>query len=342
MGNSLMEYLRIKVHPDIATRDWSRILVKGSHLRSPPGRVSSIEKTDKLFNWQRPITSLGSDGQTLDLHCFPGREYVHHYASIVATYLSLQGKDPSVVRYVEPLPEDSISPFLTSNLTHLGPVDVVVLGYVHGLAGLTAFGPWKYGDAKDELFAWKTRRLSSGATVAFLGCRVSFWGDIAGALVRALQQLSQVRTVLYIGKLGSLKPEYVPNQFLATGDTTSVYGASLTWDNPLLEYLPPKGEDPSIVHGRHTTLPSVLDETHDWLAAQHPSFDWVDPEIGHMALASVAGATEFGYLHIVSDNLAKKYLHDLSNERLHQVIKDRKNIVAKIEAALERFFVTRY
>ncbi|KAK6591810.1 hypothetical protein H4I96_12087 [Botrytis cinerea] len=338
MGSSLLRYLKMKIHSDIYNREWASITIKGSHLRSTPGRISTNEKTGKLFNWQRPTTVFGSR-QDIELHCFPGREYAYHYASIVATYLSLQGRDPSVVSYIEPSPEDCIVPILTSNLQKLGPVDVVVLGYVHGLTGLTGPGHWEYGDAHNELFAWKTQRMPNGANVAFLGCRVSFWGDIAGNLVRALQQLCQVKYVLYIGKLGSLKSEHIPNSVLATGNTTSVNGANVEWHNPLADIL---NEDPCVIQGRHKTLPSVLDETKKWLADHIGEFDWVDPEIGHMALASIAGGTEFGYLHIVSDNLAKKFCYDLSNERLHQVLDDRKAIVTKIESRLETFFQKRY
>ncbi|KAI4252416.1 MAG: hypothetical protein L6R42_007975, partial [Xanthoria sp. 1 TBL-2021] len=60
--------------------------------------------------------------------------------------------------------------------------------------------------------------------------------------------------------------------------------------------------------------------------------------IGHMAQASVEGGTEFGYLHIISDNLARKYAFDLSNERLRDVVGDRKKLVGQIEEILSGFF----
>ena len=87
---------------------------------------------------------------------------------------------------------------------------------------------------------------------------------------------------------------------------------------------------PDVAHGIHCTLGSVLDETKDWLFAVEKRFDFVDPEIGHMAIAALEGGTEFGNLHIISDNLARKYIHDLSNERLRDVLKDRKILVSKI------------
>lgn len=333
MGNSLSRYLKMKVHPDIQERSWPEILIRGGHVRDFPGRISSVEKADKPFNWQRPTTILSHDGG-LELCCFPGKDYVRHYAAIVATYLSLQGRDPSIVRYIEPSFKDCMAPLLCSNLLQLGQVDIAVLGYVHGLKDLVGPGEW-VGGRSDELFAWKARILPNGLKVAFIGCRVSFWGDIAGNLVRALQDVNGVKAVLYIGKLGTLRPQHTPNYILATGDTSIVHGAVLKWQNPLALI---DTTDPTIVHGRHCTLSSVLDETRSWLDEHKHICDWVDPEIGHMALASVAGSTQFGYLHIVSDNLAKKYVHDLSNERQVQVLKDRKTMVAKIEAVVEKFF----
>ncbi|KAA6408262.1 MAG: hypothetical protein FRX48_08004, partial [Lasallia pustulata] len=98
MGGSLLEYLRMKVHPDVQNRSWTEILVKGEHKRTSSGvNISSLEKRDKPFNWQRPTTTqIGS--KTLQLLCFPGVDYVQHYAAITATYLSLTKRDPDIVR----------------------------------------------------------------------------------------------------------------------------------------------------------------------------------------------------------------------------------------------------
>jgi len=139
--------------------------------------------------------------------------------------------------------------------------------------------------------------------------------------------------VLYVGKLGSLRPEHVPNKWLATGCGSDLRGELVTWKIPL-EYL--VQNVPSVAHGVHCTLPSVLYETWGWLDEKKDMFAWVDPEIGYMAKASVAGETMFGYLHIISDNPARKYNYDLSNERLIGVIRDRKKIVEDIQAILEK------
>jgi hypothetical protein len=75
-----------------------------------------------------------------------------------------------------------------------------------------------------------------------------------------------------------------------------------------------------VEHGPNYTLPSVLQETKTWLADKKGSLDWVDLDMVHMAQASLEGNTSFEY--IVSDNIAHKYPHDLSNERLRQVCQE--------------------
>jgi hypothetical protein len=331
MGTSLFEYLRMKVHPEIRQRGWKRIIVLGDHVRTGGAQISAIEKNDKPFNWQRPTVKV-VDIDTVHLFCFPGVDYVEHYAAIIATYLSLNGKDPNAVSYQLPSSEESMRPLLQSNLQNLGQIDIAVLGYVHGLPLFTN-ASWEGG--YDELFSWQITNLPNGGRVAFIGCRVSFWGDIAGNVIRALQQLSQVKCVLYVGKLGTLRPELSPNKHLATGNSSFVRGELLDWQNPLQPFVQ---ASPLIHHGRHYTLPSVLDETKDWLAKRRVDTDWVDPEIGHMAKASLDGNTKFGFLHIISDNLAWKYKHDLSNERVEEVLQNRENIIKEIQRVLQEFF----
>lgn len=333
MGQSLFEYLRMKVHPQIQNNNWPRIIVKGEHQRDPSVvSISSIEKKDKPFNWQRPTASvIGS--QTLQLHCFPGIDYVQHYAAITATYLSLKNGQQDVVQYTLPSQHDCLEPLLSSNLAEMGAVDIIVVGYVHGLERWTR-GPWG-GSSSRKIFSWKKTTSRKGYRVAFLGCRICFWGDIGGNLVRALQRLNGAKCVLYVGKLGSLRAEHVPNHWLATGSESIVRDELVKWENPLEPHLE---HSPSVARGAHYSLGSVLDETKDWLLAAEKQFDFVDPEIGHMAKASLEGGTQFGYLHIVSDNLARKYNHDLSNERLTDVLQSRKRLMSEIENILGRFF----
>lgn len=333
MGGSLTEYLRMKVHPDIQNNAWSRIIIKGVHERDPSKAcVSPIEKGDKPFNWQRPTTSV-VDCETLQLQCFPGLDYVKHYAAITATYLSLKGETPTSVQYTLPSKAECLQPLLDSNLRKMGPVDIVIIGYVHGLERW-AQGPWE-GDDINELFAWRVVQSLQGYRIALLGCRVCFWGDIGGNVVRALQRLNGAKCVIYVGKLGSLRAEHPPNQWLATGCQSLLGDQLVTWTNPF-EHL--VLDSPSVVCGVHCSLGSVLDETKEWLREKEKTFDFVEPEIGHMAKASLEGGTEFGYLHIISDNLAVKYTHDLSNERLKPVLDGRKRLMGDVQDVLSRFF----
>ncbi|KAL2862645.1 uncharacterized protein BJX67DRAFT_385452 [Aspergillus lucknowensis] len=336
MGNSLHGYLGIKIDRDILLQDWNEILVKGCHNRTSRTLRSRTEKTDKPFNFQRPTMHLAAEGK-LEILCFPGVDYVEHYAAIVATYLSISGKQAQaeVVRYIPPNPRDSMELLLESNLANMGDVDVVVVGYVHGLSS----GPWIGGERADDLFAWKfldqTSTERQDHRVALLGCRVSFWGDIAGNLVRVLAKLNKTKCVLYIGKLGTIRPEIEPNKWLATGSCSEIRGQTVTWKNVLGDVT--KNRD-MIIQGKHFSLPTVLDESRQWLQDHRGQFDFVDPDIGHMGSAANECGVGYGYLHIISDNLAKKYAYDLSNERLQRVQSDRRRLIAEMKEVLAGFF----
>ena len=215
----------------------------------------------------------------------------------------------------------------------MGPIDIVIIGYVDSLERWAQV-PWEDDDS-NELFAWRKFQSLRGYRIALLGCRVCFWGDIGGNVVRALQRLNGAKCVIYVGKLGSLRAEHSPNKWLATGSQSLLGDELVTWTNPF-EHL--VHDSPSVVRGVHCSLGSVLDETKEWLREKEKSFDFVEPEIGHMAKASLDGGTEFGYLHIISDNLAFKFIHDLSNERVKAVREDRKRLMGDVQDVLSRFF----
>jgi hypothetical protein len=142
-----------------------------------------------------------------------------------------------------------------------------------------------------------------------------------------------------VGKLGSLKAEHIPNRTLATGDTSFISGTGemVTWNNVLTPVI---HLSPCVVQGLHYSSPSILDENKEWLAANCDKYSFVDPEIGYMARASKRGGIEFGYLHIISNNLACEYDADLSNERKKSVLEDRKMLIGEITKILKQFFVT--
>ncbi|KAH8725377.1 hypothetical protein GQ44DRAFT_707001 [Phaeosphaeriaceae sp. PMI808] len=332
MGDSLFKYLHMKIHPDIDEKEWAAIIVKGHHSRAGSSCVAVNEKTDKPFNWQRPTTHKPRE-DVLELLCFPGLDYVEHYAAIVATYLSLKQKSTDVVSHHLPTPFQRMEPLVNSNLKNMGQVDVAILGYVHRLDRFTSGGTWE-GDDDNELFSWKIKTMANGTKVAFIGCRICFWGDIGGNVVRTLQQINNIKCAIYIGKLGTLRSEYRPNTILATGSSSVVYGTPVSWTNVLANAT--RGST-IVKHGPHYSLPSVLEETKEWLEDKKASYDWVDPEIGQMGKASNEGGTSFGFLHIVSDNLAQKYAYDLSNERERQVVQSRKILFAEINEIMDKF-----
>ena len=80
----------------------------------------------------------------------------------------------------------------------------------------------------------------------------------------------------------------------------------------------------------HYNSPSILLEDKAWMTNVKTNEDMVhvgivDPEIGSMALAAHRENVAFGYLHLVSNNLVKKYPSDLGNERLGKSPEERKN-----------------
>jgi len=346
MGHSLEGYLQMKVHPDAIYKEkaWKEILVHGLHSRWGPSKISPLEKKNKPFNWQRPTARMDGDSTRLSLQCFPGIDYVKHYASVVATYLSLRGGDPESVSYTVPTSEECISPILFSNLREMGPVDTVVMGYVHVLDQFIRPEVWQHGmhsnDPKDELFGWQIAAIpGSGRKVAFLGCRVSFWGDISGHIVRLLKTLNKAEEVIYVGKLGSLDPAHIPNMFIATGSSSQLVGSgTIRWQNALQPFVE---DSPRVVYGEHYTLPSVLDETKEWFEEKRAKYNFVDPEIGHMASAAIGSGMKFGYLHVISDNLARKYEFDLSNERKKGAMEARTETVREIQRILLSYFESR-
>ncbi|KAE9963290.1 hypothetical protein EG328_011516 [Venturia inaequalis] len=169
--------------------------------------------------------------------------------------------------------------------------------------------------------------------VAFVGCRPSFWGDIAGEIVHYLAASKRISEVLYFGKLGSVKKGIRPNNYLATGSSSYVSGQLVMWQNalePSVNLVAPE----HTIFGTHITLGSVLHETRDWLGELPASVDFVDPEIGMMAQAAVRSGIGVSYLHIISDNVAEKYHEDLSNERKKSVLVGRSSLYEVVQDVL--------
>ncbi|KLU82595.1 hypothetical protein MAPG_01667 [Magnaporthiopsis poae ATCC 64411] len=387
MGDVLVRYVESKIHQDIRERDWSRIVVRGRYVRHQP---AECEKQHKMFNKHRPVTRVlyalpdgeeapvGEDGYAgssatgggrmiigststseleLSLNCFPGVEYSQHYASLVATYLALSGKNPGVVTWEPPSASVCEGELSGSNLSAMGPVDIVLIGYVAQLAAVEQ-REWEGGLVDGGLFSWQKRSLANGTTVAYLTCMVSFWGDISYHLIAYLQRVCGMRCLLYVGKAGSLKPKVNPNEWLVTGDacytddghahqrvaqgrdiplSNKNSETRLRWTNALDREV---ADSHKVLVGDIVTVPSPLCETHDWLREwAPPRARWVDCEVGHMALASKRGGTAFGYLHLVSDNVAEVRDENLVTENLESVRAKRKLLMGVVDELLEAFFV---
>ena len=320
MSESLIRYLEMKVHPLIKENNYKSIIVLGRHSRQT--LISNIEKHDKKFNFMRPSVSVDRFTKTLYLYVYPGTDYVKHYASIIATYLALHNKDFRCAKYIIPTEQEAYAPLLESNLSILNPSKSVIMGYVDLFENYT-HGDWL---GKDGDFGWKNIEVL-GKQITLVGCRHSYWGDIAGRIVKILATLG-VEKIVYIGKLGSLDPKCIPNQSIATGSTSFLNGEYITWKN-IFE----SAQHKLLFHGNHYCLPSVLYETKKWLQSVN-GFNFIDPEIGHMARAANESYIQFGYLHIVSDSLVNKHDYDLSNERKEDVIRNRRKLLKIIEKLL--------
>ncbi|KAB8301260.1 hypothetical protein EYC80_003146 [Monilinia laxa] len=334
MGKSLKPYLDMKVHHLVPSRTWSEIEVTGHHTRSPPSIIYQQEKNDKPFNTQRPTATILPNNKLL-INCFPGEDYIRHYTNIIATHLSLSGQDPTIVKFTPPPENTAYNLYRSSNLQALAndTPNLIILGSIPQKI-LASFVPWHDAEASTELFAWQTTTQPHGLKVSILKCRASFWGDLAGNLVRCLGDIcgSSLRCVIYVGKLGALSKEHEPNLSLVTGEKSFVQGGFVEWENPIPELFLE-----GVRKGVHYTSGSVLDEDNGWLERFRGRFDWVEPEIGHMAVAAREKGLRFGYLHLVSNNLEGGFEFDLGNEREGAVVSNRVLMNKWIERILKDF-----
>ncbi|MET8990799.1 hypothetical protein ABZW49_35565 [Nonomuraea wenchangensis] len=311
--DSLLRYLQIKVHHLIQDQDWDSIRVVGGYDRLAV--ISRYEKTGKLFNIERPTAE--PHGRDMIIKAFPGADYVHHYALIIATYLAMTGRPAGTVTYQPP--EEAACRAAVEELKLDLDGDLVIVGW--GLYHLTpADGVWTRGKG----YAWQ-RAVVHGRRVVYLGFLHSIWGDVAGRVVARLAELG-ARDIVYIGKVGALSPQIEPNTLLATGNESLVGGALVAWDDFFGEFA---AAQPGVHSGLHVTSASILLENRDWLA-KHAEYAFVDPEIGPMGAAARQAGIRFGYLHVISNNLARHYPADLSNERHGDVIRRRAALVDRI------------
>lgn len=312
MGESLLPYLKMKINSSIDPEKITQITIVGNFDRKIG--ISSNEKGGKQFNFMRPSVKI--TGQKAEIRCFPGIDYIFHYSNIYNTFLNLCNYNIDILSVI-PSEEQCWDEICKSSLKDIPKVDTVVMGYVEGLDFLSNDMAW---NGKGN-FLYKQIRIKSGKAI-LLGCKHTYWGEIAGRIVKFLSELG-VKRVIYSGKLGTLNPSFVPNEVIATGNTSLLpNGELVTWEN----FFETVSND-NIRFGRHVTLPSVLQETTQWVNNTKQEYSFVDPEIGHMAYAAQIAKIKFSYLHVASDNLSNKYSFDLSNERKNTVIEKRKELM---------------
>lgn len=299
-------YCESKVHPLFHESQIKEVVIVPQYNRAKD--QSPKEKRDKRFNWKRPTAEILNN--TGYLYVFPGQAYVRHYKKIyeqVGYTVSVDDINPEVIR-------SEVSKVFPQDFPH---VDTVVLGYVEPLA---SSGSWE-GDGDIQ---WKLQSIK-GELVAFVGVKFSYWGDIIYYITEKFANYCS--KILYVGKLGSLNEDDEPNKTLATGSSSFVDGELITWKN-IFE------DSPLVVKGKHITVPSVLDETHEWFMKSNKEYRFVDPELGWIAKAAQDFGLEFSYLHLVTDNLHANFLEDLTTEREDAVLKKRYQYVGIIRSIL--------
>lgn len=318
MGQALERYVSMKMHHLIRINHecFSRVRVIGSYDRS--AHVSKDEKNDKRFNFKRPTAFL--DGDILYLCCFPSRDYVKHYVNLIATYFH-NIREKKMVSSIHTSDQIVYDAFRSTNITSIPEVDVVLYGNIDHI-GIFEDQKWEgEGD-----FLWKVGMIGK-KRVILLGCKFSIWGDAGYFFVKSLEQSNSFTTFVYIGKLGSLQLDILPNIFLATGSKSFVYGQSIKWKNIFQDEI---ASYENILVGDHITCPSVIEETKEAVASFQKLGIFIDPEIGHMARACNELGRQFSYLHIISDNVVIPRDENLSNERDEVILKKRKKLFFEI------------
>lgn len=304
--DKLIKYCESKLHPLLQNTESKELVIVPQYNREKT--QSTTEKTDKRFNWKRPTAEIQQGVGYL--YVFPGESHVRHYRKIYeqAGY-TVTVQDPSI-----DIIRKEISAVFPKNFL---VVDTVILGYVEPLAETS---DWE-GDGDIQ---WQLQSIK-GELVALVGVKFSYWGDIIYYLTEEFSNYCS--KILYIGKLGSLNEDDEPNRTLATGNVTYINGEKIEWKN-IFE------DSPLVVKGKHITVPSILDETHEWFIQNNKEYRFVDPELGWIAKAAKNFNLEFSYLHLVTDNLHANFLEDVTTERDDSVLKKRYQYVGIIRSIL--------
>jgi ADP-ribose pyrophosphatase YjhB (NUDIX family) len=322
MEKALPVYIFHKIHSLLRSNIelFSRIKIIGNYDRSI--HVSKDEKNDKLFNFKRPTAFI--DGDILYICCFPSFDYIYHYAKLIATYLASIDSQKEV-SYILPSTKVIENIFLSTNIKSIPDADIIIFGNIDKIG---IFEDKEFNGNGD--FLWKIGKIGK-KNVLLLGCKFSIWGSSGYDLIKLLAKNNRFSTFIYIGKLGSLSHNILPNQYIATGSQSYVNGKSIKWKNIFQDAC-----NKNIIFGDHVTCPSVLDETKKQLTFFQNKGDFIDPEIGNIALACKEFDKIFSYLHIISDNVMNhNESENLSNERKQSIRKKRNNLFQEIGQILK-------
>ena len=302
MGNALLKYTFYKVHSLLRNNIelFSRIKIIGNYDRSI--HVSMDEKDDKLFNFKRPTSFI--DGDILYICCFPSVDYIYHYTKLISTYLKSINSEKEV-SYIQPSAQVIDNAYLSTNFNTIPNADIIIFGNIDKIG---IFENKEFEGSGD--FLWKTGKINN-KDVLLLGCRFSIWGSSGYDLIKLLAKNNKFSTFIYVGKLGSLSNTVLPNQFIATGGQTYINDVFVKWENIFKNTT-----NKNVIFGNHVTCPSVMDETKKQINLLKSKGEFIDPEIGNMAIACKEFKKKFSYLHIISDNVVNhNESENLSNER---------------------------
>lgn len=329
MGPLLSKYVLPKVPPRaVLTAAETVNIVYSSDIED----FRSVGKQGhKNFNWRRPRFVAEYDNQ---LTCIlpPGQDYTHHYVELLKTAAQFYESELDFARPL--LTTQEGLDFMRSLVREdLGSFDAVVLGYVEHL--------FVEGEVSWDVrrgVGYRTFDLN-GFRILLIGFELSYWGDIGGQLVQVLAERGITDWVIYVGKLGALHADVVPNRTIATGSVSIVEGSEVSWVSRLIPEVASDDAGITVLTGQvHATEPSTLDETVEWLRRNSARASLVDPEIGRMAAAARDAGITFDYLHVVSDNLSGGYEHGLFDEHFGEIKASRGRCLQLIERILVRSF----
>lgn len=292
-------------------------------------------RAGKLCNAIRPWWFAHPAGQ-LVVAVPPGRDYVLHYASLIRHY-------GAELRQVTRYPEAERAIASWSGLGELvRPGDRILVGYVDELTALLrAHGAQVARVATSTAYHAAWLEFPDRTRVTAIGVRFSFWGCIAGHLVRACADRGAAE-VIYAGKLGTLTgPDDVYGRlFIPSGYAIVAPGA-----RPRL--LPAPRNDllaafPQLGSGLHVSVATVLEEDLPMRAAAAAlRADTVDNEIAQMALA-LGGRTAFSAIHFATDYLqdgsGKAARFNLANNRSLEAHTERDRMLCKVAETLARYY----